>query len=92
MYQRKKGRDLFDVYHALTNLDLNTNTVIECYREYMAFSVDRPPTPKQFIRNMDLKMSNPDFQGDIYALLRPEVKYNQREAYDLIRTELIERI
>ena len=25
LYQRKKGRDLFDLYHALKHLDLDTN-------------------------------------------------------------------
>lgn len=30
LYQRKKGRDLFDLYYALTNLDLNTNKLIRC--------------------------------------------------------------
>ncbi len=32
LYQRKQGRDLFDLYHALTNLDLDTKTLIKCYK------------------------------------------------------------
>lgn len=92
LYQRKKGRDLFDLYYALTHLDLDTDKLIHVYKEYMAFSVVRPPTQKQFLRNMKEKLEDPDFSGDIYALLRPGIEYDQDEAYELVRTELIEKI
>lgn len=92
LYQRKKGRDLFDLYYALINLDLDTSTLVKCYNEYMAFSVKKPPTQKQFLLNMDEKLHDPDFEGDIYGLLRPGVKYDQTKAYELIKTELIEKI
>ncbi|NEN22311.1 nucleotidyl transferase AbiEii/AbiGii toxin family protein [Cryomorpha ignava] len=92
LYQRKKGRDLFDLYHALTNLDLDTGTLIKCYQEYMAFSVDKPHTQNQFLRNMEEKLKDPDFEGDIFALLRPGIEYDQAKAYELIKTELIEKI
>lgn len=92
LYQRKKGRDLFDLYHALTNLDLNTNALMRCYKEYMARSVENPPTQKQFLRNMEGKLEDPDFQGDIFALLRPGIGYDWTKAYELIRQELIEKI
>ena len=68
LYQRKKGRDLFDLYHALTHLDLDIDQLLTCYSEYMAFSVAKPPTRRQFVRNMDAKLDDPDFSGDIYAL------------------------
>ena len=55
LYQRKKGRDLFDLYYALTNLNLNTSDLINCYKEYMAFSMEKPPTQKQFLLNMKEK-------------------------------------
>ena len=58
----------------------------------MAFSVDNPPTQKQFLRNMEQKLQDPDFQGDIYALLRPGVKYDQNKAYEIVKSELIEKI
>jgi len=92
LYQRKKGRDLFDLYHALTNLEMDTGQIVNCYKEYMALSVEKPPTRKQFLRNMEDKLEDPDFSGDIHALLRPGIEYDQAEAYDFIRTELIEKI
>jgi len=92
LYQRKKGRDLFDLFHALTNLDLDTSALIKCYKEYMAFSVNRLPTKKQFLLNMEEKMQDPVFEGDMYSLLRPGIEYDQIKAYELIKTELIEKI
>lgn len=45
LYQRKYGRDLYDIYKALTLTSLDVDQVIQCYNEYMAFVVDNPPTP-----------------------------------------------
>ncbi len=92
LYQRKKGRDLFDLYHALNNLKIDTKKLLRCYREYMAYSVEKPPTQKQFIMNLEEKILDPDFEGDTYGLLRPGVKYDQSTAFELVKTELIEKI
>lgn len=93
LYQRRKGRDLYDMYTALIqkpNLDLDA--LLHCYREYMRFSVEKPPTQKEFILNMEAKMKDSEFLGDITALIRPELTYNAWEAYEVVRARLIERI
>ena len=41
---------------------------------------------------MEQKKEDPAFGGDIYALLRPGIKYDQQTAFELIRTEIIEKI
>jgi len=92
LYQRSKGRDLFDLFYAISNLDVDTNKLLLCYQKYMQFSVDRPPTKKQFLINLEDKLNNPDFQGDIYALLRPGIIYEQDKAFELIKSELIEKL
>ena len=43
LYQRKKGRDLFDLYHAITTADVNVDNIISCYRKYMEFVVGAVP-------------------------------------------------
>lgn len=93
LYQRKKGRDLFDLYYAINNLELDIKKLLLCYQEYMAFSVDKKtPTQKQFLLNMEEKLTDPDFAGDIYALLKPGVNYDQNKAFELIKTVLIEKM
>lgn len=92
LYQRKKGRDLFDLDYALRNLDLDHDKIINCFKKYIAFTVDNPPTQKKFLRNLEDKLSDPDFEGDIYGLLRPGIVYNQNKAYELIKSTLISKL
>ncbi len=92
LYQRKKGRDLYDLYKASTLVNLNIDNVITCYNEYMKSVVGNPPTKKQYLQNMKLKMINAEFLGDTQSLLRPDEKYNPDTAWELIKTELIEKI
>lgn len=92
LYQRKKGRDLFDLYVALAQTDVNPNDVIRCYRRYIEFAVKQPPTHKQFISNMEEKMQDPDFLGDSRLLIRPELLFDPVKAYDLVRKRLIDKI
>jgi predicted nucleotidyltransferase component of viral defense system len=35
LYQRSKGRDLFDLWHALTELDPDENKIIDSFRHYI---------------------------------------------------------
>ena len=37
LYQRRKGRDLYDLYKALTTSDINIDNVLACYQKYMEF-------------------------------------------------------
>ncbi len=92
LYQRKKGRDLFDLYYALNNLNIDIEKVLICYKKYISSSVESPPTQKQFLLNMEHKLKDSDFSGDIYGLLRPGIEYDQNKSYQLIKTELIEKI
>lgn len=92
LYQRSKGRDLFDLYWALTNHEVDTQKVIQCYKAYMDFSVEKPPTKKQFMANMEEKMKDKEFHQDIHSILRPEVEYDNLKAWEVVRTELIEKI
>lgn len=91
LYQRRKGRDLFDLYWALTHRQIDTNKVIECYKTYMEFSVETPPTKKQFLKNIEEKMKDKEFLLDIQSILKPEVKYDNN-AWETIKSELIEKI
>lgn len=93
LYQRRKGRDLFDLNLALVlKPDLDKDLLIQCYKEYMHKTVEYPPTQKQFVYNMDEKIVDPEFLGDMKALVYPGIKYNPLEAYELVRKELIEKL
>ena len=93
LYQRRKGRDLYDMYKALVHVpDINKEALLQCYHAYMDFVVDEPPTQKVYLQNMEAKMQDDEFIGDIAALIRPTEKYDQLTAFELVRTELLEKI
>ena len=66
--------------------------LLKSYHEYMTFFVDKPPSRKNFVHNLEIKIHDPEFLGDTTALLRPNEKYNPQEAWDLVKSELIEKI
>ena len=53
LYQRRKGRDLFDLYYADQHTSLDYDKIINCYYEYMNYAVSRLPTWKEFQINME---------------------------------------
>lgn len=89
LYQRRKGRDLFDLDFALTKLDIDISKLIQCYKEYINFSDGASPTSKMFVANMLEKMSDDEFRNDIFTILRPEVEYNNYSAYKKISEKII---
>ena len=92
LYQRKKGRDLFDLYVGLTEGQCDADEIIQCYNRYMAFVVDKPPTYKQFVNNMETKMTDLEFLGDTIGLIRPGMIYDPVEAYQLVKELLIDKL
>ena len=92
LYQRRKGRDLYDLYKALTHSSIDTKAVVACFKKYIEHSVGEIPSQKEFIKNMERKIKHQEFLADILTLLRSDEKYDQEAAYELVKTELIERI
>ena len=92
MYQRKKGRDLFDLYKALKIAEADPEIIIHCYRRYMNFVVSQLQTHKQFIQNMDNKMTDPDFLEDMENLLCSDETFDIQEAYQMVKERIIDRL
>lgn len=92
LYQRKKGRDLFDLYKGLTDRGCNIEKMLECYRKYIEFVVDRAPSYKEFVLNMNEKMQDEEFLTDVEPLLRLGVSFNPQEAYQLVLNKIIDKM
>lgn len=92
LYQRKKGRDLFDLYIALLRNNVDIDKVMECYKKYMVFVVEKVPSYKQFVNNMQEKMTDPEFTNDMQSLLRPGIVFNPHEAYQFIYEKFIDKM
>lgn len=81
LYQRSKGRDLFDLDYSRRNTDINIDKIIKCFKAYMEFSAGRVPSQKEFLHNMEAKEDDAAFEGDMEGLLRPEIPYDQKAAF-----------
>lgn len=92
LYQRRKGRDLFDMYWAIKHNNIDVVKVLECYRKYMDFVVDKAPTQKQFLANMEEKMQDNEFLSDMRDIIRPGIEYSPETAWELVKTQLIDRL
>lgn len=91
LYQRRKGRDLFDMWFAITQANADPNTIIEAWNFYMK-EEDNSVTQKEFLENMEKKILDQDFLADMEGLLRPGLSYKIIEAYEFVKSELLEKI
>jgi hypothetical protein len=53
---------------------------------------DNSVTQKEFLENMEKKIEDQDFLGDMYGLLRPGLSYKITEAYKFVKTNLLIKI
>lgn len=91
LYQRRKGRDLFDMWFALTQSNVDASKILEAWNFYMK-QEDNSVTQKEFLENMEKKILDQDFLGDMEGLLRPGISYKITEAYEFVKKELLEKI
>lgn len=92
LYQRSKGRDLFDLDYSRLHMNLDIESIIQCFKEYTIFSVGKPPSKKEFLINIGEKEKELGFTRDMEALLRPKIKYHQAAAFEWLREVLIEKL
>jgi len=93
LYQRKKGRDLYDMAMALERFaNLEPDKVIQCFDRYLDHektSISRA----QFEANLSGKMKDPAFLEDLTPLLRPDSPaFNWQAAENAVRKLLIARL
>jgi predicted nucleotidyltransferase component of viral defense system len=87
LYQRKKGRDLFDLWYAGRRADVDAKRVIECFRRYLDHSGLRV-SRAEFEANLEEKLSDTRFLGDITPLLAPNCAWDLTDAYRYAREVL----
>jgi len=94
LYQRKKGRDLYDLWFVLKNHPyLDINSLIDAYQSYM--QVDRTSVSRaEFEKNLHLKQQDRIFRQDISTLLSEthESGYDIDSAFSLVHAEIISKL
>lgn len=91
LYQRKQGRDLFDLATALEKPEVTPDRIIAVFSEYMKRDGHRV-SRAQFERNIAGKLDDPQFQADIGPLLAAGFIWDIKTAAPVVSSRLIERL
>ena len=91
LYQRKKGRDLFDLAIALERGGVDPGRIGDTFAAYMKHG-GHTITRALFEQNMHLKMADTQFTADITPLLAHGYTWDMAKAAKAVSTALIERL
>jgi predicted nucleotidyltransferase component of viral defense system len=83
LYQRRKGRDLFDLWYADQHADIDWPGVMSAFHQIMK-NDGIPVTDKQLRLNLEEKLEHPDFLADIGNLLRPGIQFDASKTQSVI--------
>lgn len=90
LYQRRKGRDLFDLWHVLNDGGVDEQLVVEGLAHYMGEGLF---SYREFRANLAEKIVNPDFVADVDLLTaEPPGDYSVTTAADLVMERLGSRL
>lgn len=81
LYQRRKGRDLFDLWLALKSSDLEIPKIIKAFQHYLQ-EENNQIKQLHFIENLLDKLEEPSFVDDIDSLL--SLQLSKRQSKNLI--------
>ena len=88
LYQRKKGRDLFDLATALDREDVSPQKAVEVFYKYMEHG-NHTVSRQQFEDNITDKLRDRNFTSDIEPLLAPGYTWDPDMMAGKVRNTLI---
>jgi len=91
LYQRRKGRDLFDMWLILSRNLVDLDLTVRLLEQHCA-QTNEQISRALFERNLLLKREHHDFNMDMQALLSVATDWDFSSAFELIMTELIPRL
>jgi predicted nucleotidyltransferase component of viral defense system len=88
LFQRRKGRDLFDLWIGLELGRANTQRILEAFRGYMEVE-GANASRTVFEKNLAAKIGSRAFNDDLRPLLSPAIQYDVAEAAHIVRERLL---
>lgn len=87
LYQRRKGRDLFDISMALAQAGVNPARIVAAFSRYMQEGGHRV-TRTAFEENLSVKLEDQRFLSDIPPLLSADLSWDAQSAAALVMEKL----
>lgn len=91
LYQRRKGRDLFDLWLVLEHDLVDPDEVVRCCLAYLG-SQGLRVSRAEFEENLYAKIVDRRFLGDVAPLLRDPRRFDPDHAFEVVMKQLIARI
>jgi len=92
LYQRKRGRDLYDLSEALGRLGgLDPDKVVTCFIRYVEHD-GQAVSRAQFEANLAEKLTSGVFLDDVQPLISTGLSYDPLAAAELVGSELVSRL
>jgi predicted nucleotidyltransferase component of viral defense system len=91
LYQRSKGRDLFDLWLVQKHDLVEIPNVLLLFQEYCE-KIEARITRALFEKNLAEKRSRSDFSDDIRPLLAPEVAWHFEDAFQMVEETIIRHL
>jgi hypothetical protein len=91
LYQRKKGRDLFDLWLCIARGMIDLDEVAKCFTRYMEFE-GKAVSRAEFEENLYEKAGDPAFLDDVKPLLATGIEYDHQAALSAIQMALLPRL
>ena len=89
LYQRRKGRDLFDLWYVVVHDLVNLEKVALIFKKYCDYN-NVQISGEEFIENLERKKMHRDFRSDMKILLPSKLNWDFEEAYRLVLKRVIE--
>ncbi|OGJ87041.1 MAG: hypothetical protein A2268_15120 [Candidatus Raymondbacteria bacterium RifOxyA12_full_50_37] len=91
LYQRKKGRDLFDMWYFFKNTDAESRKIVECFQWYTARE-GKTPSRANFESNLHDKSKDHSFGREVEPFLAQGVMWDPHGAMRTIHDKLVSKL
>ncbi len=88
LYQRSKGRDLFDLWFAFTSVSVQPERVVRCFLQYMAHEGHRVSWA-ELEQNLSEQLNDSEFVGDAGPLLIADSGFDFKAAATRFMNQLL---
>ena len=91
LYQRRKGRDLFDLWLSVSERKADASRIIHVFKHYME-TEGQTVDSMRYEKNLQEKLRHRGFLSDLNPLLPADAIYDVQEAYVLIKNEIVDKL
>lgn len=91
LYQRRKGRDLFDLWYVVKHNLVDLDVVFDIFQKYCAYN-KVTISGDAFISSLAQKRDNRDFKSDMKVLLPSKFEWRFEEAYSFVLNHVISKM